>query len=102
MQTYIPEQLDALGDGTRRAILERLLDGPLPVGRIAETFPVSRPAISQHLKVLEQSRLVIHTASGTRHVYQLNPEGFDSLRHYLDRFWTQALDAFRKKVEEKQ
>jgi DNA-binding transcriptional ArsR family regulator len=100
--TYVPAQLDALGDGTRRAILERLLSGPLPVGRIAEMFTISRPAISQHLKVLEQSRLVIHTAAGTRHVYQLNPEGFDSLRRYLDRFWTQALDAFKRKVEESQ
>jgi DNA-binding transcriptional ArsR family regulator len=100
VQAYIPAQLDALADATRRAILERLLNGALPVGRIAETFTISRPAISQHLKVLEQSGLVIHTAAGTRRVYQLNPEGFDSLRQYLDRFWTQALDAFKRKVEE--
>jgi DNA-binding transcriptional ArsR family regulator len=93
--------LDALGDGTRRAILARLLDGPMPVGRLAEAFPISRPAISQHLRVLEQSKLVVHTASGTRHVYQLNPEGFDTLRQYLDQFWNEALVAFKQKVEGK-
>jgi len=98
--TYHPAQFDALADGTRRAILERLLNGPQPVGRLAEQFPVSRPAISQHLKVLEQSNLVIHTAKGTRHLYQLNPEGFASLRQYLDRFWTDALAAFKQKAEE--
>jgi DNA-binding transcriptional ArsR family regulator len=99
--TYQEPQLHALGDATRRAILDRLLGGPLPVGKLAEGFPISRPAISQHLRVLEQARLVAHQAAGTRRLYQLDPVGFDSLREYFDRFWNQALSAFKKKVEEK-
>jgi len=98
---YQSAQLDALGDATRRAILDRLLGGPLPVGKLAEGFPVSRPAISQHLRILKQANLVTGAASGTRRLYHLNPQGFDSLREYFDRFWTQALIAFKKKVEEK-
>lgn len=93
-------QLHALGDATRQAILERLLAGPLPVGKLAEEFPVSRPAISQHLRVLENAKLVTHRSSGTRRVYQLDYEGFDSLRQYLDLFWSRALAAFKEKVEE--
>jgi DNA-binding transcriptional ArsR family regulator len=92
-------QLDALGDATRRAILARLLKGPLPVGELARDFPVSRPAISQHLRILKQANLVVDRPAGNRRVYQLNPEGFDSLREYFDQFWTQALSAFKKKVE---
>jgi DNA-binding transcriptional ArsR family regulator len=98
--TYQERQLDALGDATRRAILDRLFENPQPVGKLAEDFPISRPAISQHLKVLKDAGLVIDRSAGTRRVYQLNPEGFDSLREYLDRFWSQALAAFQKKVEE--
>jgi DNA-binding transcriptional ArsR family regulator len=93
-------QLHAIGDATRKAILERLLDGPLPVGELAEDFPVSRPAISQHLRILEQAKLVVHRSAGTRRLYQLNPEGFDLLREYFDQFWTRALAGFKKKVEE--
>lgn len=93
-------QLDALGDPTRRAILERLLAGPLPVGKLADNFPVSRPAISQHLRILQQAHLVTNESAGTRHLYRINPAGFDSLREYFDKFWTQALDAFKNKVEE--
>ncbi len=100
MLTYIDAQLSALGDATRRAILKRLIDGPLPVGRVAEGLPVSRPAISQHLRVLERARLVTHEASGTRQVYQLNPEAFAFLRQYFDDLWTGALAAFKRKVEE--
>jgi len=92
--------LDALGDATRRAILARLLDGPAPVGRLARDFPVSRPAISQHLRVLKEARLVVDRPDGNRRLYQLNPEGFDSLREYFDLFWSAALAAFQKKVEE--
>jgi DNA-binding transcriptional ArsR family regulator len=98
--TYQSAQLDALGDATRRAVLQRLLAGPLPVGKLAEGFPISRPAISQHLRILKESGLVTDRANGTRRVYQLNPAGFDSLREYFDQFWNQALDAFKKKVEE--
>lgn len=101
MVTYQEAQLDALGDATRRAILERLLRGPMPVGRLARDFPVSRPAISQHLRILKDARLVVDRPDGNRRLYRLNPEGFDSLRDYLDRFWTHALAAFKKKAEER-
>ena len=100
MNTYGNTQLDALGDATRRAIVDRLLRGPVSVGKLAEEFPVSRPAISQHLRVLKQANLVTDRAAGTRRVYQLNPQGFKSLRAYLDQFWTTALAAFKQKVEE--
>jgi DNA-binding transcriptional ArsR family regulator len=94
------QQLDAMGDATRRAILARLIEGPLPVGKLAAEFPVSRPAISQHLRILKQANLVVDRAEGTRRLYQLNPEGFDSLREYFEQFWTQALTAFKKTVEQ--
>ena len=93
--------MDALGDATRRAILARLLKGPLPVGKLARDFPVSRPAISQHLRVLKRAHLVTDRAAGTRRLYAVNPEAIDSLRQYFDRFWAQALDAFKKRVEER-
>ena len=100
MNTYQEAQLNAFGDATRRAILTRLLEGPMPVGKLAGDFPVSRPAISQHLRVLKLAKLVVDRAEGNRRLYQLNPEGLDSLREYFDRFWTQALDAFKKRVED--
>jgi DNA-binding transcriptional ArsR family regulator len=90
-----------MGDATRRAILARLLDGPLPVGRIATGLPVSRPAISQHLRVLKLADLVMDRADGNRRLYQLNLVGFDSLREYFDQFWTAALAAFKREVEAK-
>lgn len=93
--------MDAFGDPTRRAILERLLNGPLPVGKLAEGFPISRPAISQHLKVLEQAGLVVHRTEGTRNLYELDPEGIAQVRSYFDRFWKVTLDAFKKKIEER-
>ena len=101
MSAYQERQLDALGDPTRRAILARLLNGPLPVGELAGEFPISRPAISQHLRVLKEAQLVTDRAEGTRRVYALNPDAFDSLRDYFDHFWNQALAAFKKKVEER-
>jgi DNA-binding transcriptional ArsR family regulator len=97
---YQELQLDALGDATRRAILERLLNGPLSVQKIADEFPVSRPAISQHLRILKAANLVADRAVGNRRVYQIHPEGFETLREYFEQFWRLALDAFRKKVEE--
>ena len=100
MTTYQDVQLDALGDPTRRAIVERLLNGPISVGKLAEEFPMSRPAISQHLRILKQANLVSDSAAGTRRVYQLNPEGFEALRSYFDQFWSIALTAFQQKVEE--
>jgi len=89
-----------MGDATRRAILDRLLEGPLPVGKLAAGFSVTRPAISQHLRILKDANLVMDRAEGTRRLYQLNPEGFESLREYFEQFWTQALIAFKQKVEE--
>ncbi len=100
MSAYQEVQLDALGDSTRRAILARLLNGPLAVGELARDFPVSRPAISQHLRLLKQANLVIDTPAGTRRVYQIHAEGFNSLREYFEQFWTRALDSFKAKVEE--
>jgi DNA-binding transcriptional ArsR family regulator len=93
--------MDALGDPTRRAILERLLNGPMPVGELARDFPVSRPAISQHLRILKQAHLVVDRPVGTRRLYAVDPAGVDALRAYFDRFWTQALAAFKKVVEER-
>jgi DNA-binding transcriptional ArsR family regulator len=91
--------MDALGDPTRRAIFERLADGPKAVGQIAGELPVSRPAVSQHLKVLKQAGLVIDRAQGTRRLYQLNPQGIQDLRAYFDQFWNQALASFKEAVE---
>ena len=99
MATYRDTQLDAVGDRTRRTILARLRRGPLPVGELATDFPISRPAISQHLKILKDADLVVDRSEGTRRVYQLNPAGFDSLRGYFDKFWSQALNAFKNKLE---
>jgi DNA-binding transcriptional ArsR family regulator len=92
-------QLTALGDATRRAILERLLDGPLAVGELARGFPVSRPAISQHLRVLKRAHLVVDQAAGNRRLYALNPAGIEALRKYFEQFWTHALAAFKKAAE---
>jgi DNA-binding transcriptional ArsR family regulator len=93
-------QMSALGDPTRRAILERLLERPLAVGELARQFPVSRPAISQHLRVLKDAHLVVDTPSGTRRLYAVDPAGVETLRAYFDRFWTLALDAFKRMAEQ--
>jgi DNA-binding transcriptional ArsR family regulator len=89
----------ALGDPTRRAIFERLVATPLAVGEIARDLPVSRPAVSQHLKVLKDAGLVTDRAAGTRRIYRVDPAGIASLRAELDRFWTQALTNFKDIVE---
>jgi len=91
--------LAALADPTRRAIFERLERGPLPVGVIASGLPVSRPAVSQHLKVLKTAGLVIDRAEGTRRVYEIDPAGVAAIRTWLDRFWTSALDGFEAAVD---
>jgi DNA-binding transcriptional ArsR family regulator len=93
------QQLDALGDPTRRAILERLLNGPQPVGELARTFPVSRPAISQHLRILKRAHLVVDRPHGNRRLYELNPRGVEALRAYFDRFWDHALESFTRAAE---
>jgi DNA-binding transcriptional ArsR family regulator len=86
VNTYHEAQLDALGDATRRAILERLVTGPLAVGELAREFPMSRPAISQHLRVLKRAHLVTDRAAGTRRLYAVNPDAIEALRQYSDRF----------------
>jgi DNA-binding transcriptional ArsR family regulator len=92
--------LAALGDPTRRAIFERLAERPQAVGELARDLPVSRPAVSQHLKVLKHAGLVIDRRSGTRRIYQLDPEGVGALRAELDRFWNRALAAFKAAAEQ--
>ena len=90
----------ALSDSTRRAIFERIAERPRAVGELADGLPVSRPAVSQHLKVLKDAGLVVDSADGNRRIYRLNPDGVDALRKYLDRFWNQALAAFKVAVEQ--
>jgi DNA-binding transcriptional ArsR family regulator len=89
----------ALSDPTRRDVFERLADGAKAVGELADELPVSRPAVSQHLKVLKEAGLVIDRAEGTRRVYQIDPAGLGALRAWLDRFWDTALAAFKAEIE---
>ena len=91
----------ALADPMRQEILERLRAGPRPVGEIAAGMPISRPAVSQHLKVLRDSGLVAETRRGTRHYFAIAPEGIGELRAYLDGLWSDALAAFARHVEGK-
>jgi DNA-binding transcriptional ArsR family regulator len=93
--------LTALGDPTRRAIFERLADRPKAVGELARELPVSRPAVSQHLKVLKDAGLVIDRPVGARRIYQLDPDGVGALRAYLDQFWSRALAAYKTAVEQR-
>jgi DNA-binding transcriptional ArsR family regulator len=89
----------ALGDATRRAIFERLRRGPMAVGEIADGLPVSRPAVSQHLRVLKDAGLVTERRDGTRRLYRLDPRGVGHLRAYFDEFWTAALENFKAAAE---
>src|ERR687894_3092811 len=98
--TYRADEWTALGDPTRRAIFERLADRPRSVGELASELPVSRPAVSQHLKVLKDAGLVIDRRAGNRRIYQADPAGVAALRDQLDRFWNQALATFKKVVEQ--
>jgi DNA-binding transcriptional ArsR family regulator len=98
--TYRTDGWTALGDPTRRAIFERLAGRPQAVGELASTLPVSRPAVSQHLKVLKDARLVTDRRAGTRRIYHVDPDGLDALRGYLDHFWDQALAGFKTAVEQ--
>jgi DNA-binding transcriptional ArsR family regulator len=93
--------MDALGDPTRRAIVERLLRGPTAVGEIARDFPISRPAISQHLRILKRANLVVDRAVGNRRLYEVDPAGVEALRAYFERFWNHTLAAFKVAVEAK-
>lgn len=99
MIAYESAQLDALGDATRRAILLRLRGRPQAVGELAHTFPISRPAISQHLRILKDAGLVTDRPVGTRRLYAVQPNGLRALREFLDEFWTDALDAFKAQAE---
>jgi DNA-binding transcriptional ArsR family regulator len=91
--------VDALAAPTRRTILERLRTGPLPVGELARDLPVSRPAVSQHLKVLKRAGLVTDRRVGTRRIYAVNPEGIAELRAYVESFWTAALAGLKAAAE---
>lgn len=91
--------MDALGDRTRRAILELLRDGPKPVVQIARDLPVGRPAVSQHLRILKEAGLVSDEAVGTRRVYQVDPAGLEAAQRYLGSFWSDALSRFKQAIE---
>jgi DNA-binding transcriptional ArsR family regulator len=94
--------LDALGDPTRRWLCEELAAGPMAVGELAARLPVSRPAVSQHLKVLKQAGLVFDRAAGNRRLYALDPAGLAEVRHWVDQVWGAALSAFKVAVEQDQ
>jgi DNA-binding transcriptional ArsR family regulator len=91
--------MDALGDGTRRSILEHLRRGPRAVGELAAELPVSRPAVSQHLRVLKEAGLVTERRSGARRLYRVDTDGLAEVRDYLDSFWTDVLAAFEAAAE---
>jgi DNA-binding transcriptional ArsR family regulator len=91
--------MDALGDGTRRLILERLRRGPRAVGELAAELPVSRPAVSQHLRVLKEAGLVTERRNGTRRLYRVDTDGLAEVRDYLESFWTDVLAAFEAAAE---
>ncbi len=99
MLTNHSDPWDALGDPTRRAIFERLLEGPRAVGELAARLPISRPAVSQHLRVLKDAGLVTDRAEGTRRLYTVHAAGLAKLRADLDRFWDHALAAFKHAAE---
>jgi DNA-binding transcriptional ArsR family regulator len=100
VKTYQARGWGALGDPTRRAIFERLADHPRAVGELASELPVSRPAVSQHLRVLKDVGLVIDRRAGNRRIYQLDPDGVGALRAYLDQFWSKALATYKEAVEQ--
>jgi DNA-binding transcriptional ArsR family regulator len=96
VDAYLQAGLDALGDGTRMAIFQRLANGPMAVSELAGMLPVSRPAVSQHLRVLKDAGLVTDSRAGTRRMYQLDPEGVARLRAHFDLVWERALGAFQR------
>ena len=99
VDAYLQAGLDALGDATRMAIFQKLAIGPTAVNELARTLPVSRPAVSQHLRVLKDAGLVTDRKDGTRRLYQLNPEGVARLRAHFDQMWTKAMSAYQVAVE---
>jgi DNA-binding transcriptional ArsR family regulator len=96
------QALQALGDPTRRSVLEQLRGGPKAVGEIAARLPVSRPAVSQHLRVLKEAGLVTERQDGTRRLYRVDPDGLAGLREYLEGFWEEALASFKAAAEEQE
>jgi DNA-binding transcriptional ArsR family regulator len=98
----VTSALDVLADPTRRSIFERLADGPQAVGDLAQHFPVSRPAVSQHLRALKVAGLVRDRAEGRRRVYAVDPKGVEEMRCWLDRFWDRALVAYAAATEEEE
>src|ERR1700748_2187249 len=98
--TNATAMLTALGDPTRQAIFDLLSHGPLAVGQLADELPVSRPAVSQHLKVLKDAGLVTDRQAGTRRLYQVDPDGLAELRSYLDGFWARSLASFQDHAKE--
>jgi DNA-binding transcriptional ArsR family regulator len=100
--TYATNSWAALADPTRRAILERLIERPSAVGELARKLPVSRPAVSQHLKVLKDAGLVIDKRAGKQRIYRVDPDGVAALRAELDRFWNKTLAAYKAVVEQPQ
>jgi DNA-binding transcriptional ArsR family regulator len=99
VDAYLQAGLDALGDATRMAIFQKLSAGPIAVNELARMLPVSRPAVSQHLKVLKDAGLVTDAKAGTRRLYQLDPEGVARLRAHFDQMWTRAMGAFQAAAE---
>jgi len=100
VDAYLQTGLEALGDPTRLAIVQQLVSGPMAVHELAGTLPVSRPAVSQHLRVLKDAGLVTDSKAGTRRIYQLNPEGVARLRAHFDEVWDRALSAFQRAAEQ--
>jgi DNA-binding transcriptional ArsR family regulator len=100
VSTYETDGWTALGDRTRRTIFERVARRPCAVGELARGLPVSRPAVSQHLRVLKQAGLVIDRPAGNRRIYEVNPDGLAKLRADLDRFWGSTLAAYKAAVEQ--
>jgi DNA-binding transcriptional ArsR family regulator len=96
------QALQALADPTRRSVLEELRDGPRAVGEIAARLPVSRPAVSQHLRVLKEAGLVTERKNGTRHLYRVDPDGLADVREYLEGFWEEALANFKAAAEQEE
>ena len=92
--------MDALGDPTRREILERLRERPRPVGELARELPVSRPAVSQHLRILKDAGLVRDSKDGTRRLYRVDPGALELLRAYFERFWSDALEQLKEQAED--
>jgi DNA-binding transcriptional ArsR family regulator len=100
VNAYLQAGLDALADATRMAIFQKLSNGPIAVNELASTMPVTRPAVSQHLKVLKDAGLVTDIKAGTRRLYQLDPQGVARLRFHFDQMWSKALSSFQQVVEE--